>query len=121
MTSRRPWRSSTGCCRRRRTTRRYWPAARRPVCSPGPLRDPQQTLAAAAGNNDIAAQRDAADVELIMGDADAAFNRLIAVIKRVSGEERNQVRVRLLELFETLGNTDDRVLKARRALMMALF
>ena len=37
------------------------------------------------------------------------------------GEERNQVRVRLLELFETLGNADDRVLKARRALMMALF
>ena len=37
------------------------------------------------------------------------------------GDERNQVRVRLLELFETLGNTDERVLKARRDLMTALF
>jgi len=29
--------------------------------------------------------------------------------------------VRLLELFETLGNTDERVLRARRELMAALF
>ena len=83
--------------------------------------DPQRTLAAAKVNDDIAHQLDAADVELITGNADAAFARLIAVIKRESGDERNQARVRLLELFETLGNTDDRVLKARRALMMALF
>ena len=33
----------------------------------------------------------------------------------------NQVRVRLLELFETVGNADPRVLKARRDLMTALF
>jgi putative thioredoxin len=39
----------------------------------------------------------------------------------LSGDDRNKVRVRLLELFETLGNTDDRVLKARRDLMTALF
>ena len=58
---------------------------------------------------------------MITGDADAAFARLIGLIKRVSGDERNQVRLRLLELFETLGNSDDRVLKARRDLMTALF
>jgi putative thioredoxin len=52
---------------------------------------------------------------------EAAFTRLIQLVKRTSGEERNQVRVRLLELFETLGNTDDRVLKGRRDLMTALF
>jgi putative thioredoxin len=83
--------------------------------------DLQRTIAAAEVNDDVAHQLDAADVELKMGDADAAFARLIALIKRVSGDERNQVRVRLLELFEILGNGDDRVLKARRALMMALF
>ena len=83
--------------------------------------DPPRTLAAADRDDSVAAQLDAADVELIMGDADAAFDRLIAVIKRVSGDDRNQVRLRLLELFETLGNTDDRVLKARRSLMTALF
>ena len=58
---------------------------------------------------------------MVTGDADAAFARLIALIKRVAGDERNQVRLRLLELFETLGNSDERVLKARRDLMTALF
>jgi len=46
---------------------------------------------------------------------------LLEMIKRLSGDEQNQVRVRLLELFETLGNADERVLKARRDLMTALF
>ena len=58
---------------------------------------------------------------MISGQAEAAFTRLIGMIKRLSGEEQNQARVRLLELFETLGNTDERVLKARRDLMTALF
>jgi putative thioredoxin len=43
------------------------------------------------------------------------------LVSRLSGEQRNQARVRLLELFETLGNSDERVLKARRDLMTALF
>jgi putative thioredoxin len=46
---------------------------------------------------------------------------LIGLVSRLSGEQRNQARVRLLELFETLGNSDERVLKARRDLMTALF
>jgi putative thioredoxin len=58
---------------------------------------------------------------MISGQADAAFARLIEMIKRLSGEEQNRARVRLLELFETLGNADERVLKARRDLMTALF
>ena len=58
---------------------------------------------------------------MISGQAEAAFARLIGLVKRLSGDDRNQVRVRLLELFETLGNTDERVLKARRDLMTALF
>ena len=49
------------------------------------------------------------------------LTRLIGLVKRLSGDERNQARVRLLELFDTLGNTDERVLKARRDLMTALF
>jgi putative thioredoxin len=58
---------------------------------------------------------------MISGKAEAAFTRLIGMIKRLSGEEQNRARVRLLELFETLGNSDERVLKARRDLMTALF
>ena len=85
------------------------------------LLDPQSTLAAANGSDDLNSQLAAADAEMITGEADAAFKRLIGLIKRLSGEEQNQVRVRLLELFETLGNGDERVLRARRDLMTALF
>jgi putative thioredoxin len=83
--------------------------------------DPKSTLAAADGTDDLNAQLAAADVEMINGQAEAAFARLIGLIKRSSGDQRDLVRVRLLELFETLGNTDERVLKARRDLMTALF
>jgi putative thioredoxin len=83
--------------------------------------DHQATLAAANGSNDLNSQLAAADVEMITGQAEAAFARLIRLITRSSGDERDQARVRLLELFETLGNSDERVLKARRDLMTALF
>ena len=85
------------------------------------LLDPQSTLDAADGSDDLNSQLAAADIEMITGQVDAAFTRLIGMIKKSSGEERDQVRVRLLELFETLGNADERVLKARRDLMTALF
>jgi putative thioredoxin len=83
--------------------------------------DPKSTLAAADATDDMNLQLAAADVEMINGQADAAFSRLIALIKRLSGDQRDLARVRLLELFETLGNADERVLKARRDLMTALF
>jgi putative thioredoxin len=83
--------------------------------------DARTTLAAANGSDDLDSQLAAADVEMISGEVEAAFARLIGLVNRLSGEERNQVRIRLLELFETLGNTDERVLKARRDLMTALF
>jgi len=85
------------------------------------LLEPKSTLAAADGSDDMDSQLAAADVEMITGQAEAAFTRLLGLIKSLSGEQRNQARVRLLELFETLGNTDERVLKARRDLMTALF
>ena len=50
-----------------------------------------------------------------------AFARLIRLVKRSSRDERNQARVRLLELFEMLRNGDERVLKAHRDLITALF
>lgn len=84
--------------------------------------DPQAALAKAAGPDaTVDDHLAAADVELATGDADAAFARLIDQVKKRAGDERDRVRVRLLGLFETLGNADERVLKARRALMTALF
>lgn len=83
--------------------------------------DLEAVLAEAATNRALGVQFDAADAELVSGQIQAAFDRLIALIKATAGDERNQVRVRLLELFETVGSTDPLVVKARRALMTALF
>ena len=85
-------------------------------------RDPAAVLAAAeAAVDDVDAQCAAADIELAAGQPEVAFERLVALIRRLSGSERDAVRVRLLDLFETVGNSDPAVLKARRDLMSALF
>lgn len=84
--------------------------------------DPAQVLAAADANGaDVEVQLAAADVELSRGLADAAFARLIELIRLTSGDTRDQARLRLLELFETVGPADPAVLKARRNLTSALF
>lgn len=78
-------------------------------------------LAASSPTAPLAAQLDAADLELASGRVEAAFTRLIGQVKTRTGDERDKARLRLLELFETIGNADPRVLKARRELMTALF
>jgi putative thioredoxin len=84
--------------------------------------DPAAVLAdAAARPDDLAVQLRAADLEVGTGRPERGFARLIEVIRVTSGVERNDVRVRLLDLFETVGTTDPAVLKARRDLMSALF
>lgn len=84
--------------------------------------DPTAVLARAAeAPSDVAAQLAAADTELMGGAPDLAFVRLVELIRNTTGAERESVRVRLLELFETVGPSDPSVLKARRALMSALF
>ncbi|MCC6497479.1 MAG: tetratricopeptide repeat protein [Propionibacteriaceae bacterium] len=84
--------------------------------------DPATVLArAAAAPADVEAQLAAADAELMGGATQLAFNRLIELVRNTSGAQREAVRVRLLELFETVGPADPAVLKARRDLMSALF
>lgn len=82
---------------------------------------PQAVLARAAAVGDLQSELDAADVEMVGGQIEAAFARLIGAVKRFAGDDRNAARVRLLELFATLGNSDPRVLQGRRDLMTALF
>jgi putative thioredoxin len=83
--------------------------------------DPTAVLDRAARSPALDDQLAAADVEMVTGRPDAAFDRLLKLIKETSGEDRNTARLRLLELFEALDRTDERVLKARRDLMAALF
>jgi len=84
--------------------------------------DPQQTRKDAAEKpGDVAAQIAAADLDLVGGHVEDAFGRLIDTVRRTAGDERDTVRIRLLELFEVVGADDPRVSAARRALSRALF
>jgi len=76
---------------------------------------------AAENPEDIEAQMLVADVDLMGGHVDDAFARLIKTIQVTAGDERNTVRLHLLELFEVVGINDERVIKSRRRLMAALF
>ena len=76
---------------------------------------------AAENPADVEAQLLVADVDLIGGHVEDAFNRLIRTIQATAGDERNTVRLHLLELFEVVGSDDERVTKARQRLMTALF
>ncbi|HXD53872.1 MAG TPA: tetratricopeptide repeat protein, partial [Solirubrobacteraceae bacterium] len=76
---------------------------------------------AAAHPDDVAAQLRVADFEMAGGDAEKAFDRILAVIKRTSGADRNTARLHLLDLFEVLSPEDERLKKARTQLTLLLF
>lgn len=77
--------------------------------------------AAAAGPDDVAAQIMVADLDLLGGHVEDAFARLVGLVARTAGDERNTARQHLIALFEAVGNEDPRVLNGRRALASALF
>lgn len=77
--------------------------------------------AAAADPADIQAQIQASDLDLVGGHVEDAFLRLIELVRKTSGDERDTVRKHLLSQFEVIGSTDPRVVKARGSLMSALF
>ncbi|WP_305783009.1 tetratricopeptide repeat protein [Symbioplanes lichenis] len=84
--------------------------------------DPTTALAKAdADPDDVAAQQLAADIEVLSGQAPEAYERLVAVVKRTAGDERDAVRKHLLSLFTVAGPDDPAVASARRALARALF
>lgn len=84
--------------------------------------DPQAARAAAAETpTDIAAQMLVADLDVLGGHVEDAFARLVDTVRATEGDERDTVRQHLIELFAIVGAHDDRVQKARRALMSALF
>jgi putative thioredoxin len=84
--------------------------------------EPMAVRAAAAERpDDIQAQFDAADLDLLDGRVEDAFRRLIDLVRRTSGDDRDRARQQLLDMFEIVGSQDDRVAKARTALANALF
>jgi thioredoxin len=76
---------------------------------------------AAEHPGDVAAQAKVADIDIASGRIEEAFNRLLGVVRRTSGEERDQARAHLVSLFELLPPNDPQVKKARSALSALLF
>lgn len=77
--------------------------------------------AAAANPDDVDAQTLVADLDMLGGHVEDAFARLVELVRRSAGKDRDRAREHLLGLFGAVGNDDPRVLKGRQALASALF
>src|SRR4051812_24160591 len=82
---------------------------------------PDALAAAEAAPDDVSAQTRAADFLLGTGNVQEAFDHLLGVVRRTAGEDRDQARKHLVELFAVVGDEDPRVGAARRQLTLALF
>jgi putative thioredoxin len=82
---------------------------------------PDAVAIADAAPGDIEAAFAAADVQILNQDVTAAFERLIALVRSTSGDERTRVRTRLIELFELFDPADPDVVVGRRNLANALY
>ena len=71
--------------------------------------------------SDLSLQLKAADMEIVNGGVEAAFMRLINVVKDNTGDERKKAKEHLLSLFTLVDPADPRLAAARSALANALF
>jgi len=80
-------------------------------------------IRAAAGANaaDTAAALAVADLDVVGGHVDDAFDRLLTLFPSVADDAKNQIRLRLLDLFAVVGPADPRVVSARLRLTNLLF
>ncbi|APT84569.1 tetratricopeptide repeat protein [Corynebacterium aquilae] len=76
---------------------------------------------AAAHPEDIDAQLAAADKEIVNGQTEAGYQRLLDVMARTSGKDKDTVKQRLLELLALAEPDDPVVLAARARLASVLF
>ena len=81
----------------------------------------QARTAAAADPEDLAAQLDVADLDIVGGHVEDAFARLVSLIARLADDDRERVRRRLIELYAVIGNNDPRVAASRQKLARVLF
>jgi putative thioredoxin len=71
--------------------------------------------------DDIEIQIQCADVEVMSGYLEPAFDRLLRLLVLFDGDEQKRIKERLLELFALVDPADPRVMKARTQLANALF
>ena len=77
--------------------------------------------AAESAPADVETNLTAADIEMVVGNHEAAFARLLAMLQRARGEDRERLRAHLVELFSLVPPGDPVLAKARRDLAAALF
>ncbi|WP_427130593.1 co-chaperone YbbN [Pseudarthrobacter sp. S9] len=71
--------------------------------------------------DNLDAQLGVADLDVAGGHIEDGLGRIVAFIGRNFGSERETARIRMLELFEVVGTSDERVAKARQNLARVLF
>lgn len=71
--------------------------------------------------DDIELQIQCADIEVLSGYLEPAFERLLRLMVVFEGEEQKRIKNRLLELFGLVDPADPRVIKARTQLANVLF
>jgi putative thioredoxin len=76
---------------------------------------------AAEHPDDVEAQSRVADIDVSTGHIEEAFDRLLGVVRRTSGDQRDEARRQLIGLFEIFPPQDPRVKKARGQLSSLLF
>ncbi|MBD5786263.1 tetratricopeptide repeat protein [Cellulosimicrobium terreum] len=77
--------------------------------------------AAADSPSDVDAQLAVADTDVLGGKVDDAFGRLLDLLPGADTDDKEKLRVRLLDYFEIVGPTDPRVGKARQRLAISLY
>lgn len=70
---------------------------------------------------DIDLQLKAADVEIVNGGVEAAFSRLLNLVKASQGDDKNRVKTHLLNLFALVDQSDPRLISARKELASSIF
>ena len=70
---------------------------------------------------DVTLQLQAADMEIVNGGVEDAFNRLLHAVTQTSGDERTKIREHLLTLFTLVDPADPRLKIARSALANAIY
>jgi putative thioredoxin len=71
--------------------------------------------------SDLSLQLKAADMEIVNGGVEAAFSRLLQLVRDTVGEDRNKAKDHLLALFTLVDPADPRLTAARSALANAIF
>jgi putative thioredoxin len=74
-----------------------------------------------SSNSDEPAVLDRVDALIATGSASAAFDQLLDVFEKTPKQDRENLRLRFVELFLVVGNEDEAVVRARKSLSLLLF